>query len=96
MNKENDNAREQGAEQPPFLTIVEGYLWGINGKPTGKHPATIDPKRTRVITSQEIVLELADMADMELNDVARCMSYLGYICGSWDGKIGWLVQIEHS
>ncbi len=95
MNNDINNTPEQGAELPPFLNIVEGYLWGINGQPTGKHPASIDLKRLRVITSQEIVLDLADMADLDLNDVARCMSYLGYVCGSADGKLGWFVEINH-
>lgn len=49
-----------------------------------------------MITSQEIVLELADMVDLELNDVASCMTALGYICGSYDGKLGWFVNIKHS
>lgn len=94
MTNDNNNSKASSKEQPQFLPIVSGYLWGINGSPTASHPALIDPKHTRVITSQDIVLELADMADLELNDVARCMTYLGYSCGSWDGKLGWLVNIK--
>lgn len=93
MNKDIDNEQEHEDVQPAFLPIVQGSLWGINGKPQTLATA-IDIKRTRIITSQEIVLELADMADMELNDVAACMTYLGYVCGSYEGKIGWLIQIE--
>lgn len=34
------------------------------------------------------------MADMELNDVTVCMTHLGFICGSIDGKLGWLIHID--
>lgn len=95
MNNDINNAPQQAAELPPFLNIVEGYLWGINGQPTGKTPGSFNTKHLRVITSQEIVLELADMVDLELNDVAKCMTALGYVCGSADGKLGWFVEINH-
>ena len=88
------NKTEEGSQEPPFCSIVSGYLWGIDGKPTGTDRWRLHPESTRVFTSQEIVLALADMADLELNDVARCMIHLGYVCGSIDGNIGWLVQIS--
>ena len=57
--------------------------------------STFDPTdrtRFRILTSQEIVLELADMVDMELNDVAEAMMFLGYRTIISDGKVGWLLQ----
>ena len=46
------------------------------------------------MTSQEIIIDLADMVDLELNDVAEAMSYLGYVVARIDGKTGWLLGIQ--
>lgn len=96
MNNDIDKEEELGENTPPpaFLTIVQGYLWGINGSPIRNIDDAIKSKHTRVLTTQDILLELADMADMELNNVTACMAYLGYICGRVDGKLGWLIHID--
>ncbi len=38
------------------------------------------------MSSQEIILELADMVDMEMNDVADAMVFLGYRTIIHEGK----------
>ena len=44
------------------------------------------------MTSQEIILDLVDMVDIELNDVAEAMMFLGYRTIIHDGKVGWLLE----
>lgn len=44
-----------------------------------------------VMTSQEIVLALADVVDLDNNDVANAMITLGYRTGVIDGKAGWML-----
>lgn len=92
MNPDNENQKK---EQPPFCNVVEGYLRGIDGEPAGRTPDTLGLWKTKAITSQEIVIATADMADLDINDVAASMTYLGYSCGLMEGKLGWLVKIRH-
>ena len=67
--------------------IVNGYL------AENSIPATPgDRTHTHVISSQEILLDLADMADVSINDVAQAMKSLGYITARREGKVGWLVK----
>lgn len=91
MNNDIDTtAQGEATLAPPFTNIVSGYLYGICGEPATRE---VDSKHVRVVSSQDIVLELADMVDVGLNEVSACMAYLGYHCGSIDGKLGWLVHI---
>jgi len=78
--------------KPPFTDIVEGCLSGY--KPMNR--ANFDPRTMTVRTSQEIILDLADMLDISLNDVAAVMSYLGYCTCVVDHKVGWLLGRESS
>lgn len=73
--------------KPPYTDIIEGYLSGY--QPMDRH--NFNPKTMTVRSSQEIVLDLADMVDIELNDVAASMSYLGYKTCVIDHKVGWLL-----
>lgn len=94
MKTEENNKSRQGkksaAPRPRFLGVIEGF---IN---TQYHPARAynpdDRKHFRIMTSQEIILDLADMVDMELNDVADAMMYLGYRTIIYDSKVGWLLE----
>lgn len=87
-----DNTAAEAAEQPKpkFLGVIEGFI-NTQYRPTrGFNP---DDRHTfRIMTSQEIILDLADMVDMELNDVADAMIFLGYRTILHDGKVGWLLQ----
>lgn len=78
---------------PRFLGVIEGYL---PGRYTPGNPSACDIRHTAhlVMTSQEIIIDLADMVDLELNDVAEAMSYLGYVVARIDGKTGWLLGIQ--
>lgn len=89
---ENDieQGREQDTAKPKFLGVVEGYI-NSQYQPTRLFNPN-DRTRFRIMTSQEIILELADMVDMELNDVADAMIYLGYRPAIYDGKVGWLLE----
>lgn len=94
MNKKTHKIKKNSSAttSPDFCNLVQGYLWSINGQPGSPKPESPDLTRTTAITSQEIVLALADMADININDVAASMTHLGYICGAIDGKLGWLVS----
>lgn len=73
-------------EKPRYLGIIEGYLDGEY------EPVRVFiPGRHQVVSSQEILIELANMADLELNDVVNAMTYLGYRVTRYDGKIGWVL-----
>ena len=85
---------ETGARKAPeFAPIVAGYLAGEYEPMDWRRPGE-GPTETRWIlrSSQEIQLELADMADLELNDVATAMLYLGYRTAPAVGKTGWLLM----
>lgn len=85
---------ETGARKAPeFAPIVAGYLAG-EYEPMDWRRQDEGPTETRWIlrSSQEIQLELADMADLELNDVATAMLYLGYRTATAEGKTGWLMK----
>lgn len=81
--------KESEDPKPRFLGVIEGYI-NSRYQPT----RAFDPGSNmfRIVTSQEIVLELADMVDMELNDVADAMLHLGYRTIISDGEVGWLLQ----
>lgn len=81
---ERSSAQDSGSVA---FHIIKGYLEDVSG------PATSDEQTdTHVISSQEILLDLADMADVSINDVAQTMKSLGYITARRDGKVGWLVK----
>ena len=87
-NKSGNNSTESA--KPRFTDIIDGYI-NTNWRPTrGFNPD--NPNRFRLMTSQEIVLELTDMVDLELNDVAAAMIYLGYRTIIYDDKVGWLLE----
>lgn len=93
MNTEENNIeqnREQAPEAPKFLGVIEGYINTQYHPTRGFNPN--DRTRFRIMTSQEIILDLADMVDMELNDVAEAMMFLGYRAIIHDGKVGWLLE----
>lgn len=93
MNTEENNSeesREQAPATPKFLGVIEGFI-STQYRPTrGFNPE--DRTHFRIMTSQEIILDLADMVDMELNDVAEAMMFLGYRTIIHDGKVGWLLE----
>lgn len=79
-------------EAPRFTAIIEGYL-------TGYHPmnrGNFNPQAMTIRTSQEIITDLAEMVDIELNDVAEAMLHLGYSTIISDHKVGWLLGIADS
>jgi len=84
MEKESKN-REKPA--PQFASLIEGYL--MDYKPMNR--SNYDPKHMVIRTSQEIILDLADMVDLSLNEVAEAMTYLGYCTIVYDHKVGWLL-----
>lgn len=87
----NNNIEMEGIEdfnvKPPFTDIIEGYLSGYKPMDRGN----FNPKAMEVRTSQEIILDLADMVDITLNEVADVMGYLGYRTCVIDHKVGWLL-----
>ena len=93
MSTEENNieqSRGQASDSPKFLGVIEGFI-NTQYRPTrGFNPD--DRKHFRIMTSQEIILELADMVDMELNDVAAAMMHLGYRTIIHDDKVGWLLE----
>ena len=89
---QHDNTPMSTDEQstPPFLqTILEGCLSGY-----APADAADDANACRVVSSQEILLDLADMADISLNDLAATMARLGYSATRRDGKVGWLIKAK--
>lgn len=89
MNIEERDMK-QASDAPRFLGVVEGFI-NSQYRPAG----TFDPnehQRFLLMTSQEIILDLADMVDMELNDAAEAMLALGYRTTILDGKVGWLLE----
>lgn len=92
MSTEDINEQEQAAEarKPKFLGVIEGFINSQYHPTRGFNPD--DRKHFRIMTSQEIILDLADMVDMELNDVAEAMMFLGYRTIIHDGKVGWLLE----
>lgn len=93
MNTENNNHNnisEPDPNKPKFLGVIEGFI-NSRYQPT-RHFNPDDHRNFRIMTSQEIILDLADMVDMELNDVAEAMMYLGYRTIVSDGKVGWLLH----
>lgn len=97
MTTEDNNSKEPGmgpdTKKPKFLGVIEGFINTQYRPSRGYNPD--DRRNFRIMTSQEIILDLADMVDMELNDVAEAMMYLGYRTIIYDGKVGWLLQIRH-
>ena len=92
MNTEKNNSeesREQTPATPKFLGVIEGFINTLYHPTRGFNP---HDRRFRIMTSQEIILDLADMVDMELNDVAEAMMHLGYRTIIHDGKVGWLLE----
>lgn len=94
MTTEDNNSKEPGMDpvssKPKFLGVIEGFINTQYCPSRGYNPD--DRRNFRIMTSQEIILDLADMVDMELNDVAEAMMYLGYRTIIYDGKVGWLLQ----
>lgn len=93
MNKKIDNTAKHGEadapRKPKFLGVIEGYI-NTDWCPARMfHP---DDARFRIMSSQEIILELADMVDMEMNDVADAMVFLGYRTIIHEGIVGWLLE----
>lgn len=74
-------------EKPPFTDIIEGYLYGYKPMDRGN----FNLKGMTIRSSQEIILDLADMVDLSLNDVAESMLYLGYRTCVAEHKVGWLL-----
>ena len=95
MNNEQATTpqHQEGRRAPEFAPVIAGYLAGIYAPMDWRRPGE-GPTETRWIlrSSQEIQLELADMADLELNDVATAMLYLGYRTATAEGKTGWLMK----
>ena len=92
MKTEENNiekSQEQVPVTPKFLGVIEGYINSEWHPTRAFHP---DRTRFRIMTSQEILTELAEMVDMELNDVAESMIHLGYRTIMYEGKIGWLLE----
>lgn len=89
-----DNSKDPGmapdSNKPKFLGVIEGFINTQYRPSRGYNPN--DRRTFRIMTSQEIILDLADMVDMGLNDVAEAMIYLGYRTIVYDGKVGWLLQ----
>ncbi len=85
MNTEENNieqSREQEPAAPKFLGVIEGFI-NTEWMPTrGFNPDDII--RFRILTSQEIIIDLADMA--------QAMIYLGYRTIVYEGKVGWLLE----
>lgn len=94
MSTEDKNVKDSGTEaespKPRFIGVIEGFINSQYHPTRGFNPD--DPRRFRIMTSQEIILYLADMVDMELNDVAEAMLALGYRTIIHDGKAGWLLE----
>lgn len=93
MNTDDNNLHnepELESCKPEFLGVIEGYINTQYHPTRGFNPN--DRTRFRIMTSQEIILDLADMVDMALNDVAEAMIYLGYRTIIYDGKVGWLLE----
>lgn len=87
MKQPSDNELR---ETPTFADIIKGYL-----QPEFRPVADIDPEAIatyRVMTSQEILLDLADMVELSINEVAESMTLLGYHTAKIDGKVGWLME----
>lgn len=77
-------------EAPRFASIIEGYLTGYCPMNRGN----FNPKTMTIRTSQEIITDLAEMVDIELNEVADAMIYLGYCTVISDHKVGWLLGLS--
>lgn len=87
MKQHSDNELR---ETPTFADIIKGYL-----QPEFRPATEINPEAKatyRVMTSQEILLDLADMVELSINEVAESMTLLGYHTAKIDGKVGWLME----
>lgn len=93
-NKTNPQMKQhsnnQRSEAPTYANIIKGYL-----EPEYRPVTDIDTEAVatyRVMTSQEILLDLADMIELSINEVAEAMTLLGYQTSKIDGKVGWLME----
>lgn len=87
MKKESSAPEECPA--PQFAPIIEGYLSASGFAPMNR--GNFKPKGMVIRSSQEIILDLADMVDLSLNDVAESMLHLGYCTCVSEDKVGWLL-----
>lgn len=77
-------------EAPRFTPIIRGYLSGYSPMDRGN----FNPRTAVIRTSIEIINDLAEMVDIDTNDVAEAMLYLGYKTVVSDHKVGWLLGSE--
>lgn len=76
-----------GSAQPWHVRLIDGWLRG-RYEPTPLYCAA----EHRLMSSLDIVIELADMADLEVNQVAEAMASLGYFVGHDNGRSGWALK----
>lgn len=84
-----DSSAPEERPVPQFASIIEGYLSASGFTPMNRD--NFNPKGMAIRSSQEIILDLADMVDLSLNDVAESMLYLGYCTCVSEDKVGWLL-----
>lgn len=89
-NEIKDPDKKSAIDQPRFFGVIEGFINTQYRPSRGYNPD--DRRNFRIMTSQEIILDLVDMVDIELNDVAEAMMFLGYRTIIHDGKVGWLLE----
>lgn len=70
---------------PEHTDIIRGYLSDFTPVKNPEHESGSVTLRT----SQAIALDLVDIVDISLNEVAACMSYLGYRAIATADKVGW-------
>lgn len=87
MKKDSSAPEERPA--PQFAPIIHGYLSASGFAPMDR--GNFNSKGMTIRSSQEIILDLADMVDLSLNDVAESMLHLGYSTCVSEDKVGWLL-----
>ena len=89
MNNNNPTPEHAPEAQPAIVAttvILAEYL-------NGYMPVTKFAPGVLIKTTDELIAELADMADMTQTDVNRVMVTLGYMPGRNDsGSFGWMLR----
>lgn len=85
-----DSSAPEERPVPQFAPIIEGYLSASGFTPMNRD--SFKPETVVIRSSQEIIIDLADMADLSLNDVAESMLHLGYCTFVSADKVGWLLD----
>lgn len=74
----------------PVVNMIHGFICR-DFEPTDTFDSS-DPGKYLILSTQDIIIEMVDMADLELNDVAAAMHQLGFHTVRYEDHVGWLLK----